>query len=314
MLRQPLLLVLFLVWAGLANPYAAAAEPTFPQGLRVGLTPPADAKLSAQFPGFADAGRQVTITILDLPGAAYPSLEAAVFGKELQGLADMKRESFPFASGIGFLVSGRVQAKGVTAYKWLLLATASGEPVQDLTTLITVTVPEAAYAVYTDAAIRKALASVTFRPAPVEEQLGLLPFKFGDRAGFRPLKVLPSGVVILTDGPTDNLNSQPYMIVSVGRGAPPESAERGRFARDLVERAPLAGLRVQSAEPMRVMGSPGYEVRATAKSSDGAALSLVQWLRFGPNGFLQIVGVARSDGWDALFPRFRAVRDGLGVR
>lgn len=314
--RLPLVLLvaLFAVLAALASALPAASGPAFPQGLRVGLTPPGDARPSTHFPGFEDPGHKVTITILDLPATAFPALKTAVFGSQMKGLEDAKRESFPFESGIGFLLSGRVQVNGATAYKWLLLATTSAGQVPDLTTLVTVTVPEPAHAIYTDAAIRQALATVTFRPMPVEEQLGTLPFKLGDRSGFRVLRVLSDGVAILTDGPTDNLLAQPYMIVSIGRGAPSEPKDRGRFARDLLERAPLRELRVQSGDAMRVAGAPGYELRAMAKASDGKALSLVQWLRFGPGGFLQVVGVTHSDGWDALFPRFRAVRDGIDVK
>jgi hypothetical protein len=40
----------------------------------------------------------------------------------------------------------------------------------------------------------------------------------------------------------------------------------------------------------------------------------VQWVRFGSGGFLRIVGVGRSDAWDALFTRFRAVRDGIEMK
>ena len=88
--------------------------------------------------------------------------------------------------------------------------------------LINVDVPEAARAVYSDAVIRKALASVTFRPTPIQEQLGMLPFKLNELAGFRVMQAMPRGGVILTDGPTDDINKQPYIIVSVGPGAPSE--------------------------------------------------------------------------------------------
>jgi hypothetical protein len=313
MFSMRLFLVFAAALAAWASP-ASAAGIAFPPGSRIGLAPPADAGLSTHFPGFEDAARKVTITILDLPGAAFPSLQSAVFGNQLKGLEDAKRESFPFESGIGFLLSGHVKVNGVTADKWLLLATTSAGQVPDLTTLITVTVPETAHAIYTDAVVRKALASVTFRPAPVEEQLRLLPFKLADRSGFRVLKVLSDGIVILTDGPTDNLLAQPYMIVSVGRGAPSDPKDRGRFARDLLERSPLRELHVQSGDAMRVAGAPGFELRATAKASDGKPLSVVQWLRFGPIGLLQVIGVTHSDRWDALFPRFRAVRDGIDVK
>ena len=42
----------------------------------------------------------------------------------------------------------------------------------------------------------------------------------------------------------------------------------------------------------------------------GDALVTVQWLRFGGGGGTQMVGIARKDQWDAVFPRMRAVRDG----
>ena len=103
-------------------------------------------------------------------------------------------------------------------------------------------VPESALAVYSDAVVRQALASVTFRPMPIQEQLGLLPFKLAQLAGFRVVKVLPEGGVILTEGPTDDLSKQPYVIVSIGQGAPEQPDDRAKFARDLFV-APAADCR-----------------------------------------------------------------------
>jgi hypothetical protein len=62
---------------------------------------------------------------------------------------------------------------------------------------------------------------------------------------------------------------------------------------------------------MRIEGQPGYEVRATAKGYDGKPLALVQWLRFGRGGFVRVIGAVHQENWDQLFPRFRAVRDGI---
>ena len=120
--------------------------------------------------------------------------------------------------------------------------------------------------------------------------------------------------MILTDGPSDDLSKQPYMIVSIGRGAPEQPDDRAQFARDALSSAPLRDLTVQSAEAMRIGGLPGYEIRAQAKGPDGEPFMLVQWVRFGGGGFLRVVGVGRKDGWDALFTRFRAVRDGIEFR
>lgn len=294
------------------TPFSAAAEVVYPPGLRVGLEPPGDAKVSTRISGFDDLDRKVAIGILDLPGGAFSQIEGSMFGANQSGLQDVKREAFPFENGMAFLLSGRAQQDGVTLHKWFFLATTSvGSKVQNLTALINVEVPESARAIYTDEVIRKALSTVTFRPMPVQEQLGLLPFKLGDMAGFRVVQVLQEGGVILIDGPGDDVNRQPYMIVSVGRGSPSEPDARARFARDLIASAPVRDLSVQSAEPMRVGGFPGHEIRATAKSLNGETISLVQWLRFGSGGFMRVIGVAGTDQWDTLFPRFRAVRDGV---
>lgn len=313
MLRR-LSVVLFVVWAVLTGLTAAGAEPAFPAGLRVGLEPPAGLKPSTQFPGFEDSERKASITILDLPGQAYEEIERSVFAQNQSGLSDVKRESFPFANGIGILVSGRATENGAPVRRWFLLAAGFGGAVSDLTTLINVTVPEPASAVYSDAAIRKALASVTFRPIPFQEQLGMMPFKLNELAGFRVMRVLREGAVILTEGPTDDLDTQPYVIVSIGRGGPAEPGDRGLFARDLLTTAPLRDLSIQLSEAMRIGGQPGYEIRAQASNSAGGPILLVQWVRFGGGGFLRVVGVAGKDDWNTLFTRFRAVRDGIESR
>jgi hypothetical protein len=311
MLRR-LLVAYLTAWAGLAIAGAAAsAEPVFPAGLRIGLEPQGGLTLSKRFPGFEDADHKVAISILDLPGRAYEDIERSAFGTQQQGLGDVKRESFPFASGIGFLLSGQTTVNGAVLHKWFLLASAYGK---DLTALINVEVPQEARAIYTDAVIRKALASVVFRETPIQEQLGLLPFKLNEMAGFRVMQALQGGGLILTDGPANDINKQPYMIISVGPGAPNEPDERGKFARELLQSAPLRDLTMTVADPMRIGGAQGFEIRAQAIGVDGDPISLVQWVRFGSGGFLRIVGVSSKKEWDALFPRFRAVRDGIEMR
>jgi hypothetical protein len=198
-------------------------------------------------------------------------------------------------------------------HKWLLMANMPNGAAGRLGAMVTVQVPDTARAAYPDSVIRAALASVTFRVAPLAELVKLLPFKFDQLAGFRVIQVVPGGV-ILTDGPTDDINHQPYMVIEIGRGAPNEPDGRGRFARDLLASAPVRDLKVTLGETMRITGSPGVEIRAKAKGLDGAPVDLVQWVRFGTTGFLRVIGVAHSGEWDQLFPRFRTVRDGIEFR
>jgi hypothetical protein len=118
----------------------------------------------------------------------------------------------------------------------------------------------------------------------------------------------------MTAGPSDDLNTQPYMIISIGQGSPDRPSDRAIFARDMMSAAPLPGLRMQNGEEIRIGRSPGYEIRGEAKAANGDPLALVQWVRFTGTGFLRVVGVSRKSEWDALFPRFRAVRDTIGPR
>jgi len=299
---------LLIAFALQAPTFAAGAA--FPTGSRIGLEPPLDLKPSTRFSGFEDIDRKVAVTILDLPAAAYPGLDHAATSEQ-HGLNDVKRESFGFSSGTGLLVTGSINAGGVTVRKWILLATA---PDKDLTALVSVEVPEAALAIYSDAIIRKALTSLTFRAAPIAEQLGMLPFKIGDSAGFRVMKVFPPSGAILIDGPGADMSAQPYVIVSIGRGAPERPDDRPRFARDLLASTPLHDILMQSADAMRINNAPGFEIRAQAQGPKGEPVMVVQWLRFAGDSYVRIVGVAGKQDWDALFTRFRTLRDGLDLR
>jgi hypothetical protein len=317
MLRR-LLVYVFLAGTGLApfaiGGIAANAEPVYPPGLRVGLEPPAGMSPSPRFAGFEDTAQNATIAILDLPLSAYPQLETAAFNEVQQDLDQPKRESFPFESGIGFLISGIGHKDGIAVHRWSLLAQAVGGSVQNLTALVNVEVPESAFSVYSDAVVRKALASVTFRPTPIQEQLEYLPFKLGDLAGFHVAQVSRAGGVILADKTADMRDPQPFMVISMERGGPIEPGDRARFARDLMTNAPVRDLSLQSMEPMRIGGAPGQEIRAQGKSPTGDPVSMVQWIRFSSGGFLRLIAVSPTDKWDQSFARFRTVRDGIETR
>jgi hypothetical protein len=267
---------------------------------------------SARFPGFEDAGRQAAITILDMPVAALESLERAAFAQSQTDVQNLKREAFPFESGIGVLVSGVATENGEKVHKWFLVASAATGAVRDLATLVSVQVPEKALAIYNEKVVRDALRSVTFRPAPIQEQIGLLPFKLNDIAGFRVMSVLPGGLILI-DSVEDDISNYPYMIMAVGRGAP-NAADRSQFAADLLSQSPLRNLRMQSSEPLRISNGAGHEIRARAESVNGKPVNVVQWVRYGGSGFVRIVGVASEAQWETMFNRFRTVRDGVEPR
>ena len=99
-----LLLSLFAILIGIAPLTGASAAVVYPPGLRIGLEPAGELSVSRRFPGFEDAARQVAVTILDLPAAAFDQLSRSAFAPQTQEVTDLKRESFQFAGGIGVVV------------------------------------------------------------------------------------------------------------------------------------------------------------------------------------------------------------------
>ncbi len=156
-----------------------------------------------------------------------------------QGVTQETREALSLAAGKAFLVIGRQEVEKTRLRKWFLIA---GTPT--LTALVTVQVPEPAKAAYPDAAIRAALRSLTVRTTiPVDEQLGLLPFKVGELAGFGVGGVVPGRAVMLSDGVSDAPGTpapggrlEPHIFVAVAR------AGRRRPASARILRATCSGL------------------------------------------------------------------------
>ena len=212
------------------------------------------------------------------------------------------------------MIAARQQADAVKLRKWLLVA-----PFGGITALVSFEIPSKAASRYPEAAIRAAMATVAVRAVvPPEEMLTLLPFRLGDLAGMRLVRVVPGVALQLTDGPQDALEAydQPSLVISAAPGGPQQTRDRDQFARvALSGLPPLKDVRVVSADPMRIGGQPGHEMRAEGKAPQtDADIEIVQWLRFGTGAYLRILGIAPKHNWTEHFTRFRAVRDGLEPR
>jgi hypothetical protein len=294
-------------------------EVAYPPGSRIGLVPPSSMVTSRNFLGFEDADSNVAVILVTLPADAYAELQRTVTADALkrQGLTFESREAISVPSGNAFLVIGRQEVENVKLRKWILVASAPA-----LTALVTVQVPDTSRQRYPDAAIRTMLASLAIRgTVPVDEQLGLLPFKLGELAGFRLAGVIPGRAAMLSDAAPDAAGrpaaaNEPHMLVSVAPGRPAQPAERDAFARDVFATIPnLKDIRLTSSEPLRMSGQQGHQIVANAKDAAGGdSVTVVQWLRFGSGGYLQMVGIARADSWKDAYQRFRAVRDGIEAR
>jgi hypothetical protein len=303
----------------LGAPPASAAEVAYPPGSRIGLAPPPGFVTSKSFFGFEDAGNNVAIILVALPADAYAELDKTITVDALkrQGLTLESRAAMPLSLGKAFLVIGRQEVDKTKIRKWILVAASPS-----LTALVTVQMPEAAKTAYPDDTIRTALSTLAVRATvPVDEQLGLLPFKVGEFAGFRVAGVVPGRAVMLSDAPADApgppaATLEPHVLVTVAPGGPAQNAERDAFARDAFATIPnLKEIRITTSETLRMGGQQGHQIIANARdATSSTALTVVQWLRFGGGAFLQLVGIARAENWKDAYPRFRTVRDGIEPR
>ena len=292
---------------------ALAADPVFAPGARVGMTPLVGLNKAKTFPGFETEDGGVKVLIADLPAEAYGEV-ANAFKANPGGTGGIKPESIETAAGLAYFTveSAKDAAGNVKRYSMIL-------PGPSFSGYVAVQVPENASKIYTDDAVRQMFKTAVLRnEVPVEEQLGLMPFKISELSSFKNVRTLaPGAALILSDGDEKSgFEVAPFMIIGLIGSTPATPDDRGRFAQQIA--ATIPGVRdgkITMSEPVRIDGQPGYETRIDAISGkDNTPVTLVQWLRFGSQTSMRIIGSTPRDNWAKAFPRFRAVRDGIQPR
>jgi len=292
---------------------APAADAVFPPGMRVGLTPLVGLVRAKSFVGFETEDHGVKVLVTELPAEAYGEV-ASAFKANPAGTGGVKPESIETPAGLAYYTaeSARDGATNVRRYSMIL-------PGGTFSGYIAVQVPENAGKIYTDEAVRQMFASATIRKeVPVDEQLGLMPFKITELGDFKTVRTLaPGAAIILADGnETTGFEAAPFMVIGLIGSTPAQPDDRGRFAQQAATTIPgVRDARITMSEPIRIDGMPGYETRIDATSGkDNTSVTVVQWLRFGGQSTMRIIGSAPRDVWAKAFPRFRAVRDGIQPR
>jgi len=292
---------------------AFAADPIFPPGMRVGMTPLVGLSRAKTFVGFETEDQSVKVLVTELPAEAYGEVMNA-FKANPAGTNGIKPESIETAAGLAYYTaeSAKDGATNVRRYSMIL-------PGGTFSGYVAVQVPENATKIYSDDAVRQMFASAVIRKeVPVEEQLGLMPFKIRELSDFKNVRTLaPGAAVILADGDeVTGFEPAPFMVIGLIGATPAQPEDRGRFAQQAATTIPgVRDARITMSEPIRIDGMPGYETRIDATSGkDNTAVTVVQWLRFGGPNSLRIIGSAPREQWPKAFPRFRAVRDGIQPR
>jgi hypothetical protein len=300
----------------LAAAPALAADPVFPVNSRVGLVPPAGFAPSTKFPGFENPQASAAILFAELPAEAFPEIEKTFTDEVLKarGITVALREPMALKNGRGVFIAGPKELNGVKGYDSVLIASLPG-----LTTVVSVQMVEASRATITDAVVREAFKTLAVRQTvPDSEKLSVLPYKIGNLGGFRLVQTTPNGTAIMTLGEKDMVTDveQPFLLIGVTGGEPPKPEERAAFAERLFRNAPgIKEVKVLRADSLRIGQAQGYEIVAEAKDAkSGTEVSTAMWIRFGKSGYLQMFAIARRTAWNDVFPRLRAIRDGIDQR
>jgi hypothetical protein len=292
---------------------ALAADPVFAPGARVGMTPLVGLNKAKTFPGFETEDGGVKVLIADLPAEAYGEV-ANAFKANPAGTGGIKPESIETPAGLAYYTveSAKDGAGNVKRYSMIL-------PGPTFSGYVAVQVPENASRIYTDDAVRQMFKTAVLRnEVPVEEQLGLMPFKISELSSFKNVRTLaPGAAIILSDSDEKaGFEIAPFMIIGLIGSTPATPDDRGRFAQQIATTIPgVRDGKITMSEPVRIDGQPGYETRIDAISGkDNTPVTIVQWLRFGSQTSMRIIGSSPRDNWTKAFPRFRAVRDGIQPR
>ena len=285
------------------------------------MTPLVGLGKAKSFIGFETEDQGVKVLVTDLPVEAYGEV-ANAFKANPGGTGGIKPESIETAAGLAYYTAenakentkdgGKDGGTNVRRYSMIL-------PGPTFSGYVAVQVPENASKIYTDDAIRQMFASAMIRNVvPIDEQLGLLPFKMNELSDFKNVRTLaPGAALILADGDEKSgFEVAPFMIIGLVGSAPGQPDDRGRFAQQMATTIPgVRDGRITMSEPVRIDGQPGFETRIDATSGkDNTPVTIVQWLRFGPQSSLRIIGSSPRDDWAKAFTRFRAVRDGIRPR
>ena len=94
-----------------------------------------------------------------------------------------------------------------------------------------------------------------------------------------------------------------YQAVIAARDLDPATSRTAR----LFQRGP--------AKMAKKLAEEAVEVVIDAISGkDNTPVTIVQWLRFGAQTSVRVIGSSPRTDWEKAFPRFRAVRDGIQPR
>jgi hypothetical protein len=184
--------------------------------------------------------------------------------------------------------------------------------------VLTVAIPDKASGAVNWAEIRASLMTAVERVMGPEDRLAEFPIKLADLADMRIATVLVGSVLILTDGPADDMESgadQPFIVLMPVPGAPGDILQLDRdlpmMTALIKQEYPDAA--IQSSSQRETANGPVLEVHFARPHHSGKTLAGLVWARMIGSTLLLML-VQYPQGEDVHLERFIRIRDGAGLR
>lgn len=308
-----LLPALVLAFAVLVPPLRAA-EPVFPPGSRVGLTPPAGLVVSPDFTGFMNSEAGTSILINTMTREAFGEMVSAMTADKLATrnmtlLGPCDNVSMAFES---HCIRASQVAGGYLVQKWILIAKLESE-----TAIVVVTMPDVVMTqgIYSAAEMEVALSSLAYDQALVASPIDALPFTIeeGELLSFQ--RALGGSAAAYAAPATDGA-PQPLWIVAA-------SLEQRTQARELTfsrtafrQIRNMSGHRITDERPFTMEQLDGHIIEGTAKDEKtGADLYVFQALLVDPsNKYYRLIGLVPAGQKAVYRPEFLRLMQTLRPR
>ncbi len=292
---------------------AAAEEPLFPAGSRIGLVPPAGFTLSGRFQGFMREDTQSSIMLVEMPAEAFVEFET------------LTPDAFA-AQGMQYVGTCRIPGLAVPQVchrltqdttvgpfrKWFLLLGHAA-----FTAQVVVNVPDEAIrsGEVAEVDIEAALATIAFVADPAEDPRSTLPFTLDEGTQLSFQGVL-SGSAAVFVGSAEGGGRQATLVAasSLDRIDPESAAEYARFA--FAQMATVEAQAVTQAASIEVAGMAGIELQGEGRDSKTQEmLYIYQALVLQADGsYFRVVGIAPKTARDLYEPEFRRAALSLRAR
>jgi hypothetical protein len=303
--------VLLVGWA-IAAPalgaLAAVQEPVRVAGTRVSVKLPAGFEPATGVDGFRDAQTGSTLVVTEIP-APVAAVRAGMNAEALatRGLRLLSTENVRISSRDALLMSASQQRNGASLRTWMAIF-----GTETATVMVIAAFDESAASTM-GAVLREAILTAEWNAEGIADLSAGLPFRLREGATLK-VATRMSNAVLLTRGgtPPPQPLADPALIVAGSIGTA-EIGDIERFATQrLMQTAQVTSISVIEGRRVDIAGSPGYEIRASARDlKTGAPLVILQTLLVRGSFYYLAQGLVGAALADEYMPEFRTVVSSL---